>query len=123
MPEEAARRSHLGKFYYRPPGGESWADVAQRVRGVLRDVRVEHPGGRVLIVSHQAVIMCFRYALEQLDEKGVLALDSDEPLANCGITTYVAGDGGLRLRSYNQVAHVAEEATVTAEPDASARVV
>jgi broad specificity phosphatase PhoE len=41
FPEEAERRAWLGKFYYRPPGGESWADVAGRVRAVLerhRDV-------------------------------------------------------------------------------------
>lgn len=31
-PEEAARRRHLGKFSHRPPGGESWADVALRLR-------------------------------------------------------------------------------------------
>ena len=34
-PEEAQRRDLLGKFYYRPPGGESWADVALRVRSLL----------------------------------------------------------------------------------------
>ena len=36
-PEEAERRRHLGKFYHRPPGGESWADVALRLRSFLRD--------------------------------------------------------------------------------------
>ena len=35
-PDEAKRRDLLGKFYYRPPGGESWADVA---------LRVAHPAG------------------------------------------------------------------------------
>ena len=34
-PDEAKRRDLLGKFYYRPPGGESWADVALRVRSLL----------------------------------------------------------------------------------------
>src|SRR4051812_40115881 len=34
-PDEARRRDLLGKFYYRPPGGESWADVALRVRSLL----------------------------------------------------------------------------------------
>src|SRR4051812_3613346 len=29
-PEEAARRRWLGKFYHRPAGGESWADVVGR---------------------------------------------------------------------------------------------
>jgi broad specificity phosphatase PhoE len=30
-PEEAAHRAKLGKFYHRPPGGESWADVILRL--------------------------------------------------------------------------------------------
>jgi broad specificity phosphatase PhoE len=37
-PEEAARRAWLGKFSYRPPGGESWADVALRIRTLFRDL-------------------------------------------------------------------------------------
>ncbi|GGK33401.1 hypothetical protein GCM10010124_27690 [Pilimelia terevasa] len=28
LPGEEERRRRLGKFYYRPPGGESWADAA-----------------------------------------------------------------------------------------------
>ena len=32
FPLEAERRRWLGKFYHRPPGGESWADVALRLR-------------------------------------------------------------------------------------------
>ena len=35
-PDEDARRHHLGKFYYRPPGGESWADLTLRVRELAR---------------------------------------------------------------------------------------
>jgi broad specificity phosphatase PhoE len=38
-PEEAHRRARLGKFYYRPPGGESWTDVALRVRSLLGGLR------------------------------------------------------------------------------------
>ena len=37
-PDEAARRLRLGKFWYRPPGGESWADVALRLRSVLAEI-------------------------------------------------------------------------------------
>ena len=124
LPSESERWEHLGKFYYRPPGGESWADVCLRVRSVLRDVRLEHGGGQVLLLSHQAVIMCARYVLEDLDEPEVLAISAKQPLANCGITSY-AGDGsGLRLIRYNEVAHVvADDTAVTAEPDVSASAV
>src|SRR3546814_12442354 len=74
-PEQAAARAFLGKLYHRPPGGESWADVAARVRTVLTDLRPDHTGERVCIVAHQAVITLCRYALEGLDETSVLPLD------------------------------------------------
>lgn len=97
FPEEAARRQRIGKFYYRPPGGESWCDVALRVRSVLSSLREEHAGRRVLLVSHQAVIMNFRLVLEGLDETGLLRLDAEDPLANCSVTAYRAGADGVEL--------------------------
>src|SRR3954470_7076622 len=47
LPDEARRRQWLGKFYYRPPGGESWTDVLLRLRAVLREIRGGHPPGPV----------------------------------------------------------------------------
>ena len=44
LPQEAERRRWLGKFYYRPPGGESWADVVLRLRSLLADLDRLHPG-------------------------------------------------------------------------------
>jgi broad specificity phosphatase PhoE len=124
LPSESERWAHLGKFYYRPPGGESWADVCLRVRSVVQSLRLEHGGQRVMLLTHQAVVMCFRYVLEDLDERGVLALSREDPLANCGITTYDGSQAGLALRRYNEVAHVvAEDTEVTREPDVSARAI
>jgi broad specificity phosphatase PhoE len=40
FPLEARRRQWWGKFYHRPPGGESWADVALRLRSFLADLLV-----------------------------------------------------------------------------------
>ncbi|HYG92291.1 MAG TPA: histidine phosphatase family protein [Nocardioides sp.] len=87
-PEEAARRKRLGKFYYHPPSGESWADVAQRVRTFLQDLRVGHEGERLWLFSHQAVIMTFRYVLEGIDEASVLELDRTVRIPNASVTTY-----------------------------------
>jgi broad specificity phosphatase PhoE len=87
-PEEAERRDRIGKFYYRPPGGESWTDVLLRVRYLLTDLRQQYAGERVCVFSHQAVIMCFRVALEQLDEEEVLRVDREDPLPNCSVTIY-----------------------------------
>jgi len=68
-PEQVEARSRIGKFYHRPPGGESWCDVALRVRSVLDSVGREHSGQGVLIVAHQVVILMFRYVIEHLRAK------------------------------------------------------
>ena len=96
-PEEAERRSHVGKFYYVPPSGESWADVVLRVRSLLADLREGYDGRRVWLFTHQAVVMAFRYALEGLDEAELLEVDRSAPVPNASITRYVRGPGGLAL--------------------------
>ncbi|WP_409332135.1 histidine phosphatase family protein [Trujillonella humicola] len=117
-PEEAQRRDLLGKFYYRPPGGESWADVALRVRSVLTDARLDCSGERLLIASHQAVIMVFRYVLEELSEQELLDLAERDPIANCSVTRYEAdGDGVLRLAEANAVAHLERAAEPVTEEE------
>ena len=118
-PEEARRRRRQGKFYYRPPSGESWADVALRVRDFLRTLREEYAGERVLLTTHQAVIMNFRYVLEGLTERELLEIDAGPPLANCSLTRYVRDADGLALEVFNDPQTVASMGEpVTKEPDA-----
>jgi broad specificity phosphatase PhoE len=123
FPEEAAARAHLGKFYHRPPGGESWTDVGLRVRSALDSISREHADERVLIVAHQVVILMFRYVIEHLTEKQVLTISRDEEILNCGVTTFVhdpglGRNGGMRLKRYNEAVALEEAgAPVTAEPD------
>jgi broad specificity phosphatase PhoE len=114
FPHEADRRRYLGKFYYRPPSGESWCDVALRVRSLLRDVEDRYDGERVWIFSHQAVIMSFRLVLEGLGERDILDLDARSPMANCSMTSYLRGpDGALELESYADASAVQDSATPT----------
>jgi broad specificity phosphatase PhoE len=119
-PQEAERRDLLGKFYYRPPGGESWADVALRVRSLLATEALRHDGDRLVLVAHQAVIMVFRYVLEELTEQQLLDIDRGEQIANTSLTRYETGaDGRLELVAFNEVVHlVSEDQHVTEEPDA-----
>jgi broad specificity phosphatase PhoE len=121
FPDEAKRRDLLGKFYYRPPGGESWADVALRIRSVLATEGLRYDCERLLIVAHQAVIMVFRYVLEELTEHELLVVDKEEQVANASLTRYDRDpDGNLRLASFNDVEHLTAEAEeVTEEPDAA----
>jgi broad specificity phosphatase PhoE len=41
-PELYEQRQHVGKFYFRPPGGESWCDVILRLRSVLDTLTREY---------------------------------------------------------------------------------
>jgi len=125
FPEEAERRSALGKFYYRPPGGESWCDVLLRARSILDDLRLRWAGERVLLVAHQVVVLCFRYLLEDLDEAQLLDIDRQGDVANCSITRFdaaVAGEPrGMQLRVYNSVEHLTDAGKpVTVAPDPAA---
>src|SRR6476659_1767900 len=88
FPEEAAHRRLLGKFYHRPPGGESWADVILRLRSMLNTINLHYCDRRVLVVCHQVVVLCMRYLLEHMTEAELLAVDKKEELANCSVTSY-----------------------------------
>ena len=86
MPEEAARRRRLGRVYYRPPGGESWVDVALRLRAALGDLRHEHAGRRVLIVAHEAVAYVLWYLVEGLTLAQLAELPGQSGLDNGSLT-------------------------------------
>ena len=123
LPDEHERRRRVGKMWYRPPGGENWADVLLRVRSLVATELPRHAGGRLLVVSHQAVVMAFRMVLEGLDEADALAVDDREPQANGALTRYRADDGGqsgvLRLEVYGDTAPVETEGEpATDQPDA-----
>jgi 2,3-bisphosphoglycerate-dependent phosphoglycerate mutase len=121
-PEQDRFRRMLGKFYHRPPGGESWCDVILRLRSLLDTVSLHYSGCRLLVVTHQVVILCLRYLLEGLTEEQLLAIDRDGAVANCAVAEYAFDPelgrlGGMALRRYNFTAPIAETGThVTAEP-------
>ena len=92
-PLEAQRRQWLGKFYHRPPGGESWADVALRLRSFLSDLPTATAADRVVLVVHDSVVMLVRYILEGLDEHTVLQIGAAEPVRNASITVLELADG------------------------------
>lgn len=87
-PEEAAHRAKMGKFYHRPPGGESWADVILRLRSMLNTINLHYADKRVLVVAHQVVVLCLRYILEELSEGDILGIDKQADILNCGICAF-----------------------------------
>ena len=122
-PEEADRRRWLGKFYYRPPGGESWADVVQRVRQFLLNLSLDPgPSDHVWVFTHQAVILAFRVALEGLTEREILDIDGSAPLANCSTTRYRCDEAGeWHLEEFADTGPVEDLAPTTREQPAPDR--
>jgi broad specificity phosphatase PhoE len=125
FPELAEQRKLVGKFYFRPPGGESWCDVVLRLRSLLEVLRRDHVGDRVLIVGHQVIVNCFRYLLECLQEEEVLAIDAKADVPNCGITEYAldrnAPDARFHLVQANLALPLeATDTPVTTAPDTPA---
>lgn len=120
FPDQAELRRILGKFYFRPPGGESWTDVILRLRSLVDSLTREHAGRRVAIVSHQVIVLCFRYLFEKLTEQQLLAIDAQGDVANCSVTTYRLDPeaNALLLHAYNVVTPMEEAGEpVTRRPD------
>ena len=72
LPEEVDREHERGWSAWmedptdrRPPGGESLADLAMRVRAAIAELLHEFAGGHVAIATHSWVVRC--YACEALD--------------------------------------------------------
>lgn len=122
FPEQAEFRRLLGKFYHRPPGGESWCDVILRLRSALDTLSLHYRDERVLIVCHQVVVLCLRYLLECMTEEEILAIDRENDVASCSVTSYAFNPaltgGRLELRTFNFVAPLEDAgAPVTRRPD------
>ncbi|MSP61977.1 MAG: histidine phosphatase family protein [Myxococcales bacterium] len=49
---------------FRPSWGEPFVDIVRRVHAAITDLRAPHPGGAIVLVSHQAPIWVARRAFE-----------------------------------------------------------
>jgi broad specificity phosphatase PhoE len=113
FPEEVARRKRQGKYWYRPPGGESRPDVRLRVHSFLDTLRRDYSGQRVVIICHSGVVLAFRSLLERWGEDEYMAVDKENDVKNCGITRYaytletipgfMENQMKFRLQEYNTV--------------------
>lgn len=78
----------VGKFQYRPPGGESLSDLAcNRVHGVLGTIFRDRPGERVWLICHGHVMRALRFLMERIPLTEVDAI-MREPIANVGMIRY-----------------------------------
>ncbi len=107
FPCEPARRDEAGIWEYRPPGGESFADIRTRLTSFLEDLHREHSGRRVVIVAHDAVVLMFRAVIEDLDWDGLAAVEeSVGAVRNASISRFVSDGNSLKLDCYNVIDHL-----------------
>ncbi|MEV6525750.1 bifunctional RNase H/acid phosphatase [Longispora sp. NPDC051575] len=93
----------LGDTSLAPPGGESFDQVAERVRGAVAGLRAKYSGKTIVVVSHVSPIkVALREALDggpgflhqlHLDPAGVSLVDSWR-------------DGGVSVRLVNDTSHL-----------------
>ncbi|RSM72124.1 histidine phosphatase family protein [Actinoplanes sp. ATCC 53533] len=108
FPAEPARFEQAGEYAYRPPGGETFGDIAVRLTSFLDDLNREHADERVLVVAHDSVVLMMRYVIEGLDWTGLAAIVAAAgPVRNASITSFTGSSGGLVLDRYNTVGHLA----------------
>jgi broad specificity phosphatase PhoE len=98
-PEEAGRRARVGDWSYRPPGGESLSDVALRVRDFLYELDRALPGGRVLLVAHDAVVAA--------EGVGAVPPAGLPPVPNASVSRWTGDGTRLRLAQWAGTAHLA----------------
>lgn len=96
-PEEDERRKRVGKYFFRPAGGESYADVNLRVHSFIGTMVREHPRQRVLVITHQVVVLSIRKLLERLEEEDIIALDRQDEARPASVLVYELGErDGIR---------------------------
>lgn len=115
-PEEAERRARLGKYYHRPPGGESWADVALRLRSFLHDaLAVDASVG--VVVAHDAVVMLLISLLTGMDEPHLMEFAAANTVLNASVTRLRFDGVQWHLVDFSDVRHLEQlGAEITVHP-------
>ena len=87
-PELVAYKAKVRKFYFRPPGGENYPDMILRAHNFLGMLKRDYPNKNIIVVAHSALLMCFRYLLEKLDEDLLLEKQRSEKIWNASVIVY-----------------------------------
>jgi broad specificity phosphatase PhoE len=99
---EAYRRFLENPAVYGYPGGESFADVYQRVQPALEELLMQHAGEAILVVGHDIVNRTYL--------SGVLGLRPEQArqvtLDNCGISVVVREGERTAVSTLNAAFHL-----------------
>lgn len=100
FPGELAKKNK-DRYNYRPPNGESYADVLLRVFPAAQEILKQAEQENLLVVSHGTCIRILRQIIENLTPNQFLALPENDEPRNCSITHYVVQNRNATLQSYN----------------------
>lgn len=103
FPEEYARW-HAGDDLRRG-GGETYAELARRMREVVVRIAESNAGRTVLVVSHGAALRALASDVLKIAPPGPKSLVG---MRNTALAELAPEDGGLRLVSWNDAAHLEE---------------
>jgi probable phosphoglycerate mutase len=104
-PDEESRWK-AGPYAYRPPGGESFGDIAERLSSFVADLNREHAGQRVVVVAHDAVVLMMRYVIEGLDWDRIANVERAGRVLNASVTRFDGSSGRLVLAGWNSIDHL-----------------
>jgi len=88
---------------WRPPGGETVAEVRARTAAALDRITAGHRGQQLLVISHGTAINCLLSAVLGMAETHVFRLD----VANCALTEIEERRGRMYVVRLNDTAHLA----------------
>lgn len=93
---EALRMRTIEPFFWRPPNGESLAEVCLRLDRVLLTLHRECSEKRVIVVCHGDVIRAFRVLLERMPQQRFkelyLSKEKKDGVFNCEVLHYTRRD-------------------------------
>ncbi len=106
-PNYAYLKAQQGYWFYQPPGGDSWEDVAVRLRPGVEAVRAMLAKGlNVWVFGHIVNFQVARYYFEEMSVRDLLAIDI-RPIKNANEISYRFKDGKLTLdRLYHRPGEV-----------------
>jgi len=108
MPLPAIVTAGSDAFFDRPSGGESLADVAERLAALLTDINREYTDRRVLVVAHDAVVAVLHYLIDRPSMAEFVRHLGENPAANASITRWINTGDGFRMTDYSRVDHLAD---------------
>lgn len=95
----------FGGFFSHPPGGESLAQVCDRVYLFLNMLFRDRADQNIFVVTHGGTIRAFRFLLEHWDYEEVNNRFRTDPPKNCSVTVYEYDPDKMRLvlKEYNSI--------------------